>query len=198
MAADWRICKIIGGGKISVQSSKLKVKSFPESNRAFFAKPVGQRALVVIAGVVMNFLLAVLIFYTFIFISGFKTKLLLPGFLADHKFFFVDQQNSSEIIINGVSKNSPAEKAGITPFSKIDAINGQKIEDSSQFTKIVSENILICVYVCSLQYKITKNICKNISTKYSSINISRSSLASRSLLSSSFTIREETVATFPY
>ena len=47
-----------GGGQ--VKSSKLKVKSH-DLKRAFFARSAGQRAAIVLAGVVMNFLLAVVL-----------------------------------------------------------------------------------------------------------------------------------------
>src|SRR5664280_1983127 len=49
-----------GAGKPSfkVKSSKLKVK---DEGRAFYARPIWQRALVVVAGVFMNFVLAVAI-----------------------------------------------------------------------------------------------------------------------------------------
>src|SRR3989344_861235 len=63
-----------GSGKITNlpagrAGSKLQIPK-SEENRAFFARPVWQRALVVVAGVVMNFLLAVLIITYFFGISG--------------------------------------------------------------------------------------------------------------------------------
>lgn len=123
-----------GGGKIT--NSKLQI---PKKNieKAFFARSVGQRAAVVIAGVIMNSVLAAIIFYAFLFISGFKTQLPLLG---DHKFFAVSQINSSDIIIADVAKNSPAQKAGIKPYSKIVSVNGQKITDVKYFAELISKN----------------------------------------------------------
>ncbi|MDP3987781.1 MAG: site-2 protease family protein [Candidatus Levybacteria bacterium] len=125
-----------GGGKVQlkVQSSKSKVK---ELNRAFFARPVGQRAAVVVAGVVMNAILAIIIFYGFLFISNFKTQLPLLG---EHKFFGVEQSNTSDIVINAVAKDSPAEKTGIKPLSKIVSIDGKKITDQKDLIAIINEN----------------------------------------------------------
>src|SRR5258708_12121007 len=82
-----------GGGKIgSVKDfSKIKDKSV---QRAFFARPVWQRASVVIAGVVMNFLLSLVIISYLFSAQGVP----IPG---------------NQVIIAGVAKNSPAEKAGI-------------------------------------------------------------------------------------
>ena len=89
-----------GGGEFKVQSSKFKVK---DETKAFYAKSVWQRAAVVVAGVVMNALLAAFLFYIFLGISGFTTQLPLLG---NHKFFFVDQQNVSDIIVGSIAKDS--------------------------------------------------------------------------------------------
>lgn len=126
-----------GAGKISIKSSKFKVQNSADEDRAFFSKTPWQRALVVVAGVVMNTLLAIIIFYTFLLISGFKTELPLIG---DHKFIFVHQQNVSDIVINGISKNSPAEKAGIKAPAKIVSINNQIINDTKELVNIINNN----------------------------------------------------------
>lgn len=123
-----------GAGKIKVKSDVSEIK---DTKRAFFAKPAHQRALVVIAGVLMNTLLAAIIFYAFLFISNFKTDLPLLG---DHKFFFVSQQNQPGVVIDAVVPNSPAEKAGIRPPSKIISVNGEKVTTSFQFVSIVNKN----------------------------------------------------------
>ena len=59
-----------GSGKISVKQQALK----GDEKRAFFNRSVGQRAAVVVAGVVMNTLLAIVIYYAFLFIGNFKTE----------------------------------------------------------------------------------------------------------------------------
>jgi regulator of sigma E protease len=121
-----------GGGQFKVQSSKFKVA---DRQRAFFARPPWQKALVAVAGVVMNAILAIAIFYVFLFISGFKTELSL---ISDHKFFGVSQKNVKEVVVNEIAKNSPAEKAGMTPFIKIVSVEGTEIDDSKDFVKIVN------------------------------------------------------------
>ncbi len=140
-----------GGGKLNlpVSSSKYKVSSIKKDKihntkyiiqntnveRAFFARPPWQKALVVVAGVVMNAILAIAIFYVFIFISGFRTELPL---ISDHKFFGVTQKNVKEVVVNEIAKNSPAEKAGMTPFIKIVSVDGKEISDSKDFVNIVN------------------------------------------------------------
>ncbi len=123
-----------GGGEFKVQSSKFKVK---EKDRAFFAKSPWERASVVVAGVVMNAILAACIFYIFLGISGFTVSLPLLG---DHKFLFVNQQNVSDIIVGSVAKDSPAAKAGIKPLSKITKLNGQSVSDTHVFVDTINKN----------------------------------------------------------
>lgn len=127
-----------GGGKLVVRGQKLAVA---DKARAFYAKSVGQRASVVAAGAVMNVLLAVVIFYVFLFVSNFKTDFLL---LTDHQFSFVHQENKNlndtDTVISLVAQDSPAEKAGIIAPSEILAINGQKLNNRKFFIDTINEN----------------------------------------------------------
>jgi regulator of sigma E protease len=123
-----------GGGRI--KNLELKIESIFEK-RAFFAKPAWQRALVIIAGVIMNAILAAVIFYIFLGLSGFKTDIPL---ISNYKFFGVNQTNVSEVVVVSVAKNSPAEKQGLKALTKINAVNGKKIVDSKNFISIVNAN----------------------------------------------------------
>ncbi|HKC14551.1 MAG TPA: M50 family metallopeptidase [Patescibacteria group bacterium] len=98
-----------GSGRISIG----KNKKITNTNRAFFAKPWWQRFLVGIAGVVMNFLLAVLIFsFMFAFVG-----VAIPG----HK-----------VIVGQVAKGSPSELAGLKPGDTIEYVGSVKITDTQQ------------------------------------------------------------------
>ncbi len=123
-----------GSGKIKIKDQKSNIK---DVNRAFFARPAGQRAAIVVAGVLMNTILAIVIFYTFLAISNFKTELPL---ISPHKFIFVNQENVSQVLISAVAKNSPAEKEGIRPFSKIISVNNVKIKELTEFINYVNNN----------------------------------------------------------
>lgn len=125
-----------GAGRV-VSKEKSKSDAKVDLKRAFFARPAGQRAAVILAGVVMNAILASLIYYVFLSASNFRTEVPLYG---DHKFFFVDQQNRTDVLIGDVVKNSPAEKAGIKPFTKVIAVNGEKITDTKQLLSLISKN----------------------------------------------------------
>ena len=95
-----------GGGKVgSVSPEKIEKK---DVKRAFFARPVWQRFLIVFAGVFMNFALATVILTYLVGAQGIPT----PG---------------NEVFIAAVVKNSPAEKAGLQAGDKIIAVDGNKV-----------------------------------------------------------------------
>lgn len=120
-----------GSGSVKKTSSKLPKKDL---DRAFFTRPVGQRAAVVVAGVVMNLVLGVLIYYIFMGLSGFKTELPLIG---EHKFFGVNQEVREDIFVTDVADNSPAEKAGIPQYAHITEFNDQPVGNVDEFIKNV-------------------------------------------------------------
>lgn len=124
-----------GGGKISISDKQKAISK--DLDRAFFAKTAWQRAAVIVAGVVMNAILAAIIFYAFLGISGFSTSLPL---LSDFKFFGVNQTNINEVAISDVAKNSPAEKQGLKALTKVISVNGKKITDAKKFIEIVNLN----------------------------------------------------------
>ncbi|MGH7246072.1 MAG: M50 family metallopeptidase, partial [Candidatus Levyibacteriota bacterium] len=99
-----------GGGKIgSVSDTALKAKG-SDLKRAFFARPVWQRAIIVVAGVVMNFLLAVVIISYLYTVQGVPT----PG---------------KDVTVVGIAKNSPAQKAGLKNGEVILSVDNTKITD---------------------------------------------------------------------
>ena len=120
-----------------ITTKKSKEKKADDTGRAFFAKSAWQRALVIVAGVVMNTVLAAVIFYIFLGISGFKTELPL---LSNYKFFGVNQTVVKEVVLSTIAKNSPAEKQGLKPLTKVISVNGKKITDGNNFINTVNKN----------------------------------------------------------
>src|SRR3990167_9241185 len=108
-----------GGG--SVKSSKLKVQSY-DTKRAFFARPAWQRATIVLAGVIMNFLLAVVII----------------SYLFSAHGVAVPTEN---IKIVDVNRNSPAEAAGIRKGDEVTKINNQEARETEKFIEITKESV---------------------------------------------------------
>ncbi|ASA22225.1 RIP metalloprotease RseP [Paenibacillus donghaensis] len=78
-------------------------------DRQFGSKTVGQRALAIVAGPVMNFLLAFILFAVYIQMVG------------------VPVENPTYVQIGEVSKGMPAEEAGLKEGDIIDTVNGVKI-----------------------------------------------------------------------
>ncbi|GAA4041759.1 RIP metalloprotease RseP [Sphingomonas rosea] len=86
-----------------------------ERLRAFHGKPVWQRALVVAAGPVANFLLAILIFAAFIAIYG---------------------APRAPAVVATVLEGSPAAAAGLRPGDRIISANGSAIDDFTDLTDL--------------------------------------------------------------
>jgi len=120
-----------GGGKVSSKDQKV---SKDDEARAFYSRSLGQRITVVVAGVVMNTILAVAIYYVFLAMGNFQTQLPLIG---QHHFFGVNQKVTTQIVVSEVEKNSPAAQAGITPFSTIVSIDGQPVTQINTFAQII-------------------------------------------------------------
>lgn len=129
-----------GAGRIKVEEHK-KDHHQDDEKRAFYNRPISHRAAVVVAGVVMNTILAVVIYYAFMFMSNFKTELpVYPPGLSVPKFIGVNQDVTTQIIIGSIAKDSPAEKAGIKPISQILSVNGIKVADNDTFLKTIDAN----------------------------------------------------------
>ncbi len=112
----WKICwiplggyvKFFGDRNVFSQAEQQKIinkYSQEERNKLFILKPLYQRAIVVAAGPIANFILAIFIF-SFIFM--FSGKDFTPA------------------IINEVQKDSPAYFAGIKKDDKIFSIDNKK------------------------------------------------------------------------
>jgi regulator of sigma E protease len=136
-----------GGGKISLPTENIKLKTENENedlSRAFFARPVWQRSIVILAGVAMNAFLAFIVFYVFLFLSDYST--LLPLYPPDTtnypQFSFVKETiRPAGIYIEDVTNGSPAKLAGIISPAKIISINGKKIGSSEKDINTVQETI---------------------------------------------------------
>jgi len=127
-----------GGGRVVSKKDSETKSGGDDLKRAFFSRSIAQRSAVIFAGVFMNTLLAALIFYVFLGLSGFKTELPLIG---RHTFFGVNQHVVTQVVISDISKNSPAAKAGITPFSQVVSLNGKSVTDLQTFAKSVKASV---------------------------------------------------------
>lgn len=106
-----------GAGRIS-----SKVKLITNKSRAFYTRSVWQRALVVIAGVFMNFALSVVITS---FLLG-SVGVPIPG---------------DKITVSQVMKGSPAELAGIKSGDEVVYINSTKVTSNQELIEITRKNL---------------------------------------------------------
>ncbi len=107
--------------------------------KAFIYKKPYQKFLIIIGGVIMNLFLGISIFYYLLFSNNFKSDL-IPLMTQKADFKFGSQEK--KVIIVGVKKNSPAEKAKIKFQDvvlryKINQDNWKEINSASQFIQII-------------------------------------------------------------
>lgn len=91
-------------------------------DRDFRTKPVGQRIIVVVAGVLMNLFLAWILFYTVIISQNFK--IIYPTL-------------EPAVFIAQVQNGFPAQKAGIKVGEKLAAIDNQAVADIDTARKLI-------------------------------------------------------------
>lgn len=102
-----------GAGKVSLPKEEKNKTQAKDADRAFYSRPVWQRATVVFAGVFMNFVLAVTIVSILFSVIG----VAVPG---------------KDVIVDQVVKGAPAQKAGLKSGDKIIAINNINITTPDQ------------------------------------------------------------------
>ncbi len=98
------------GGFVKINGEDLSEKIDPNDKTNFMNKPPWQRAVVLVAGVTMNFILALIIFYFLLGVNGFKSSPLMV--LNDHKFVFADTIELPAIVTY-MEEDSPAKLAGM-------------------------------------------------------------------------------------
>ncbi|MBI4039758.1 site-2 protease family protein, partial [Candidatus Daviesbacteria bacterium] len=117
------------GGFVRLLGEDSVDKEVLANKYSFAAHPVGQRIWVVIAGVVMNLLLAWILFWIVVISSGFKEDLPL---IKPHQFLGVNQKSEMSVLIGRVDATSPADQAGIKSGDRIVAVDDQLVVDSKQ------------------------------------------------------------------
>lgn len=129
-----------GAGRVSL-GDKNATSGSKDIKRAFFARPVWQRATIVVAGVVMNFLLATAILsYLFAF-QGVPT----PG---------------DNVQIVALVKNAPAAQAGLKVGDTILSVDGKSVTTADQIISYTKSHL---GKVITLQIKTNSNKQETIS-----------------------------------
>jgi regulator of sigma E protease len=122
----WRVAWIPLGGYVkfiddenvaSATHKPLEELTEAERKQSFQGKPVGQRAAIVAAGPIANFLLAIVIFTAIFSLFG---------------------ERITAAKVDAVNPGSAAERAGFMPGDRILSIDGQAIESFGEMQRIVS------------------------------------------------------------
>lgn len=98
-----------GAGRLSIKQTK----KFKNVSRAFFARNPWQRALVVVAGVIMNFLLSVVILSFLLAVVGIQVP-------------------NNRVTVRNVLANSPAQVSGLKSGDVLISINNTKITSTEE------------------------------------------------------------------
>ncbi len=109
-----------GAGKVSL--SKSQRPTTKDQTRAYFTRPVWQRGAIVVAGVIMNFLLAVAIISYLYSVPGVPTA-------------------GDKVTIAQLVPGAPAQKAGLHIGDTITAINKTPITLADQVSTLVKKNL---------------------------------------------------------
>ncbi len=107
--------KLLGEDEVDIETFSKK------DSRDFRVKPVGQRIVVVVAGVIMNLILAWVLFY--IVIIGQNFKIIYP--------------QDPAVYIAGVQDGFPAQKAGLKTGEKLLAVDDQIVKDIEQVRQLI-------------------------------------------------------------
>lgn len=128
------------GGFVRLFGEDEVEKQVLESKRSFAASPISKRIIVVFAGVVMNLLLAWILFWIFLGASNFKTELpIIPVAGSNHQFIGVNQSIENLVIIGEVKPNSPADQAGIKSGDRVVALNDKFLSTSEELVNKTKE-----------------------------------------------------------
>lgn len=108
-----------GSGSVTLKPKKQSTKDI---HRAYFSRPKWQKALVVAAGVIMNFLLAVIIISYLYSSAGVPTP-------------------SDKVMVSQVIKGAPAQEAGLRAGDQIEEINGKKVISTLALVNVAKQNL---------------------------------------------------------
>lgn len=105
--------------------------------RSFASQKVWKRIVVVVAGVVMNLLLAWFLYYLVLSAQNFHVEIPL---LTNHQFTGVHQTNDDIILVQKVAPDSPAALAGINQSDRVIALNDEFLKDSTDLVEKIQQS----------------------------------------------------------
>lgn len=118
--------------------------------RSFASKKPGQRMTILTAGVFMNTLLAIGVFYLILFINGFKT-FQIP-MIFDYSFRFGHTEKIGTMV-SGIQEDFPAEEAGLALGEAIIEVDGKTVSTVEQFKAYLAEKGAVPIKLTLLDLK---------------------------------------------
>jgi regulator of sigma E protease len=161
------------GGYVKVYGQETAVKGDPHS---FSEKPASKRLFILVAGVIMNLVLAVLVFYIYLISLGFVTY--LPK-IADYSFPGIKEEVDLKPWIRDVEVGSAAEEAKLPANTIIWEANGVDISSPEQFTQIIRDN-----YGKSVDIKV--QVIRDQSFQNYTVNVSKKNLEGNAVIGIGF------------
>jgi len=137
------------GGFVKLYGEDTTEHTALTNPKSFMSKPVWARSVIVLAGIFMNLVLGVTLYYILLSTNNFQSEPLMM--LKEYKFKFGDTQ--SRQVVTNLAKDFPAEKAGVIPgdlvlrFKESSAQNWVNITQSSQLINILKDKEGISVDV---------------------------------------------------
>lgn len=135
----YSINAIPAGGFVRLLGEEGESASEPAS---FASKGPWVRAMIIAAGVVVNLIVAFILFSALLVTSDFRTDIPLhiptTGDRLELSFPFGKQTDG--VLVVFVSPGSPAERSGLEALDKVVSANGQSFTTISRFQEFVTEN----------------------------------------------------------
>jgi regulator of sigma E protease len=142
------------GGFVKIAGEEIESdkeeKEYIRDSGSFVSKPPKVQTLILLAGIIMNTLMAFLLFYIFFFFNGFRS-FYIP-MLFDHKFRFGTEHIYNTVIFD-FSSDSAAKEAGMQIGDAIVRINGLEISNIQDMRNALMGKSGVAVKIEALDMK---------------------------------------------
>lgn len=126
------------GGFVKLFGEDETDKKVLNDPRSFSTQHVFKRIAIVVAGVSMNLLLAIILFWIVLAAQGFKEKIPL---LTPYNFIGANQINEETIFIGEIKDGSPAQQAGINRGERVVAFNDVKLKSANELIDLTKKHV---------------------------------------------------------
>jgi membrane-associated protease RseP (regulator of RpoE activity) len=133
---EYGIKAIPAGGFVRIEGMTALEEVSPEDEpRAFYRQPAPQRAVVLAAGSVMHFIIAILLVYVVLMAIG--TQRAVPSTVGTVSTCVVVDAAAAKAGCGAGSPAGPAQLAGVRTGDRVVSIDGVAVKDWDQFTQQV-------------------------------------------------------------